>query len=532
MIIFFTADERTDMYKKLKKKLKELKTKGTVTTLKTTTDNLRSNMLLILSKIRKERKMKEEEKLNKRVRIESDVVVDLGNSSSEESIQPVAKKSKQVIRSDDENDDDGAKSSDSQKTIEYVPERRARSSSKHSSTRARSISSKRSSCSRISRIRRSSSHAKQTGSSVCPESSAAPTPPTSDDDSDVEDVPRIVERRPIINVSDHAKKFNIESLIPTRPREEYTICMKNNKHTARGFKFTLLRDTYELAVEESEINPFKEFDGSFNLTLEQLFAWPDLTFCINLPGFQIIRSTSLNTKFEIAKPNAEVEDFHKNAMAPHRFSPDLEGKERISNDLIILFLELVLKTLEVSNHPHEKIISSLINLILKDLEKTNFTFNNETIGYYLNNTLFTRIFSGENDADDDDDDEEEDVEKFKRTQLLLHEHINPEVTFCVKSHEKITANGILNYFQPLLEEKNALSLNDFNEMISEKTMVKCNDCDFQVPLLTGRMMLQRHIKGFCTLPFKCVNCSFHANELELSLSNWSHSCTDSQLLGD
>lgn len=328
----------------------------------------------------------------------------------------------------------------------------------------------------------------------------------------------------------HTFAFPITEFMNAKYRRENALVFSSLPQEMRNFVYEVDPDKVELIVSHGKETPIdKELQ---DVQFKHLLAWPDISFSLNLPELEITRQCVSNVRRELIKADAietppetngeELKRYYHNQTL-HLIAQAPDKEIELSVEMIVVYLELVLKVVQETKQNRQAGVGLLIEMLIHDLQRLKRCFLGIGYSYFLNRHPYQRTFKPPADFHS---------KKHSNEQLLFKEIFNPEIVFKItrctfeERNNTFQPAPLESYFLDLLEMKNPQAIEKFHSVLNKSITVGCTNCTFK-HLGTAIMLLiiKNHIKRFSKVPFKCAACEFQADQLELADRLWQHSCT-------
>lgn len=346
----------------------------------------------------------------------------------------------------------------------------------------------------------------------------------------------IVKKTPARRPEKDTFRTCIRDFMISKCRRENELVLNTNTNHLRKCIFELNPDTSMLTITPRHNAPMDHNVAlrDIHFELKHLLYWPGISLSLNLPELEIKRKCVPNASQELVKlehfPDPAVlndeslKRYYKN-QTMQSVAQDPSKDIEIVHEMVILYLELILKVTQDSERNRQAEIVLLLETIIQDLQKLKRSFLNINYSYFLNKFPYSRLITHTaNPANDETE------------YLQLRETYNPEIVFKIKRCNKFEERKedmesdflqLETYFINLLENKNERAQESFNSMLQKSVTAMCMPCGFKhhgTPGPTMVSIMEDHIKQCCAVPLKCLACNFVGSELELANMKWNHTC--------
>lgn len=263
-----------------------------------------------------------------------------------------------------------------------------------------------------------------------------------------------------------------------------------------------------------------------DISLEQLFNWPNVGFTISLEHIQIAHDLRTNTEHHIVigdddRINIDVDKENVLEMRYRQSVPNT--KHSVHKDMLTVYISSMMeaaKLHDVSRSKLSEILTSFAKVIdiasnvPHDLIETKSIHSN-----LLNKYKYMRVFDNSDESD-------------TRKKVKLREVINPESTFHIERAAILTdqsdvwLGAIEAFFRDIFVRRNGPSVKNVQERLKKCLIMKCVLCNLTFDSAMSTVLITDHIKEkhFFDKPWECVKCRKSWSQFELTKMAWKHEC--------
>lgn len=264
-----------------------------------------------------------------------------------------------------------------------------------------------------------------------------------------------------------------------------------------------------------------------DVSLKQLFNWPNVSFTIILDHVQIVHELRMNVDRDIViGDNNRINLIDEENVMEMRYLESITSSKQnptVHKDMLSTYISSMIEAARLNDVPPSKLgeIQASFSKMIEDVKSVpnDLIETKLTHSQFLNEHKYMRVF--------DNNDEPSRYKKVK-----LREIINPESTFRIDKSVMATeqvdvwSEAVATYFEDILIRRRIFDVKLLKERLKKCLTMKCVPCNLIFEGAMSTVSMKDHIKEkhYYDKPWECVKCRKSWSQFELTEMDWKHEC--------